>query len=86
MPLKLREHQLTLLGQLPAATITITLHVNEGTILRQWWITGADEKDDQVLCWSDATSEGPHGGLNLAELLTELLAIARMLREPSPPQ
>lgn len=83
MPLRLKEHQLTLLGQLPAATITITLHVQHGRILRQWWITGVDENDDQVLVWSDATAEGPHGGINLAELLTQLLEVSRLVREPS---
>lgn len=80
---KLRQSQLNLLGQLPAATITITLHVEDGIVSRNWWISAVDDNEDQVLLWSDRTPPGPHGGLNLAELLTALLEITRLLRTAS---
>jgi len=80
---KLRQTQLTILGNLDAATIEVKLHVYNGVIDRSWWIVGKDDDEDLVLMWSDRTAEGPHGGISLAELLTQLLEITRLLREPS---
>lgn len=80
MPSKLRQAQLNLLGQLDAAHIRIDLHVKEGVVQRDWWIGATDEDDEQILLWSDRTPPGPHGGLNLAELMGELLNIFRLIR------
>ncbi len=77
---QLRHTQLTLLGTLPAAKLEITLHLEDGIPGRQFWISGTDLDGEQVLLWSDSTSEGPRGGLNLADLLTELLEIFRLTR------
>lgn len=79
----LRESQLTLLGQLPAATVTITLHVDNGQPDRTWWLSAVDDHDNQVALWSDRTSPGPHGGLNLAELMVALQDVFRLTRGDS---
>lgn len=81
----LRRSQLNLLGQLDAASITVQLHVYDGVISRDWWISAVDDDDTQILLWSDRTPEGPHGGINLADLLTKLLEISRLVRAASQP-
>lgn len=77
---RVRTTQLSLLGTLEAATVTVTIHMREGIPDRSWWISAVDDEDNQILLWSDQTSEGPRGGLNLAELLTELLEVFRLTR------
>lgn len=79
----IRQHQLTLLGELPAARLTIYLHTNDGVIDRNWWIEGLDDDENRILLWSDRTGQGPRGGLNMADLLASLLEISRLLRIPS---
>lgn len=80
MTTRLRRSQLNLLGQLEAAHIRIDLHVENGIVQRTWWIGATDDNEDQVLLWSDTTPPGPHGGLNLAELMSALLDIFRLIR------
>lgn len=72
--------QLDLLGSLPAARLDVTIHLNDGEPSRDYWISGTDINGEQVLLWSDTTSEGPRGGLNLADLLSELLDIFKLTR------
>lgn len=84
MKSRVRRTQLNLLGTLDAATVTITLHLHDGVASRDWWITAEDDEGDQILCWSDRTGEGPHGGLNLAELLTQILEVLRLSRPSQP--
>lgn len=77
---EVREAQLNLLGQLPVAKVTITLHVEDGVPARQWWISGEDLDGDQLLMYSSATSAGPAGGLHLPELMQELHQVFRLTR------
>jgi hypothetical protein len=85
MTSRVRKTQLNLLGTLPAARIDLTFHMEDGVAQRQWWISAVDDEENQILLWSDSTSQGPHGGLNLAELLTQLLEVLRLARGPSDP-
>ena len=85
MSQRIRETQLTLLGTLDTANIRIHLHTHSGMIDRNWWIEGFDEDGNRILLWSERTPEGPHGGIQLAELLARLLEISRLLRIPSQP-
>ena len=81
---RLREAQLTLLGTLPAARMTITLHVDNGVADRSWWLSAVDEEENQVLLWSDRTSPGPNGGLNLAELMVSVQDVLRLAHGDPP--
>lgn len=76
----LRQSQLTLLGTLPAARIDITIHLDNGSPDREWWLRAMDDEENLVALWSDRTSPGPRGGLNVAELLTALLDVLRLVR------
>lgn len=75
-----RRTQLNLLGTLEAATVTVTLHLEDGVASRIYWLAAEDDEGNQILLWSDRTAEGPHGGINLAELLTDLLEVLRLAR------
>lgn len=77
---RLKEYQLTLLGQLEAARLTITLHLDEGKPSRDFWITGEDLDGQTVLLWNSRTGPGPWEGINLAELMTALMEIFRLTR------
>lgn len=74
--------QLDLMGRLEASTITVTIHLERGRPDRTWWITGTSDTEDTILTWSDRTSPGPHGDLNLAELMTALMDVFRLTRLP----
>lgn len=80
---RLKQHQLNLLGRLEAATLNVGLHLEEGIPSRMYWISGEDDEGNQILLWSAATSEGPRGGLNLADVLSDLLEIFRLTRDSS---
>lgn len=73
-----REHQLTLLGNLEAATLRLHIHLENGRPLRQYWIEAEDPDGTIILSWSDATSPGPRNDLNLAEVMTDILEIFRL--------
>jgi hypothetical protein len=82
MTSRVRRTQLDLLGSLPAARVDLTFHIHDGIPGRTWWISAVDDEENQILLWSDSTAAGPHGGLNLAELMTQLLEIFRLTRVP----
>lgn len=79
----LKQHQLNLLGQLEAARIDLTFHVERGRPLRQFWISAEDPSGEQILLWSDRTAPGPHGDVNLAEVMTTLMEVFRLTRVPN---
>lgn len=81
---RLREAQLTLLGTLPAATMTVRIHLDNGVADRSWWISAQAEDESQILLWSDRTSPGPNGGLNLAELMVALQDVLRLAHGDPP--
>lgn len=84
MDSKLRESQLNLLGQLPAATVTITIHLDNGVPDRTWWLSAVDEAENMVALWSDRTNRSPRGDLSLAELMVALQDVFRLTRgDPS---
>lgn len=80
---RLKQTQLNLLGSLEAATLSVGIHLEDGIPSRMYWISGEDPDGNQILLWSDCTSEGPRGGLNLADVLSDLLEIFRLTRPPS---
>lgn len=75
-----RTTQLTLLGTLEAATVTVTIHMENGIPSRSYWISAVDDEERQILLWSDRTGKGPSGGLNLAELAKDLANVFRLAR------
>lgn len=81
---RLREAQLNLLGQLPAARMTVTLHMDNGVADRSFWISAVDEEENQILLWSDRTRPGPNGGLSLAELMVALQDVLRLAHGDPP--
>lgn len=80
MPRELKQLQLNLLGELPASTVTLTLHLDNGVASREYWITGEDDAGEQVCLWSSRTSGGPGGGVNLAEVMQTLHQVLRATR------
>jgi len=81
---RLREAQLTLLGTLAAARVTVTLHMDNGVADRSYWISAVDDDEQQILLWSDRTSPGPNGGLSLAELMVALQDVLRLAHGDPP--
>jgi hypothetical protein len=81
---RLRESQLNLLGQLPAAKVTVTIHLDNGVPDRTWWLTAVDDAENICALWSDRTNRSPRGDLSLAELMVSLQDVFRLTRgDPS---
>lgn len=80
MKSRVRQTQLNLLGTLEAATVTVTIHMENGIPSRSYWLSAVDDLDQQILLWSDTTSRGPGDGLNLAELISDLARVFRLTR------